>query len=230
VTESLQSITSEQLQQLKTAVMRRAPLDALALLEGHSNEVVAATLEALKPDLAVRILSHMDEKRAEILSPLIQQEVGEQWSVNLSYAEKSIGRIMEPPTDAFPGSMTVNELIEALRDTASERQIVYAFITDIGGVLKGLVVLRDLLFADQQDSLESLMITDPFYFRAATTIDDAMQPALLRHYPIYPVCDANRKLVGQIRGYALFERQNIELTAHTGQMVGVEREEHIHTP
>jgi magnesium transporter len=230
VTESLQTITSEQLQQLKTAVMRRAPLDALVLLEGHSNNVIATILEALKPDLAVRILSHMDEKRAEILSPLIHQAIGEQWSVNLSYAEKSIGRIMEPPTDAFPGGMAVSELIDALRDTASERQIVYAFVTNSGGVLKGLVVLRDLLFANPQDSLESLMITDPFYFNAATTVDDAMQPALLRHYPIYPVCDANRKLVGQIRGYALFERQNIELTAHTGQMVGVEREEHLHTP
>jgi len=33
-----------------------------------------------------------------------------------------------------------------------------------------------------------------------------------------------------VRGYALFERRAIELTAHTGQMVGVEKEEHIGTP
>lgn len=67
------------------------------------------------------------------------------------------------------------------------------------------------------------MVTNLFYFRAATEVDDSINAALLRHYPIYPVCDENRHLVGLVRGYALFERRAIELTAQTGQMVGVEK-------
>ncbi|MFT5221413.1 MAG: magnesium transporter [Planctomycetota bacterium] len=218
------------IQQLAIAVMRRAPLDALTLLEGESDEVIADVLEALSPDLAVRILSHMDEKRSEILSPQIEKQIGEQWSVNLGYDEDSIGRIMEPPLDAFKETMTVAELVESMRETATTRQIVYAFVVEDDMTLIGLVVLRDLLFAKPEQRLQELMISDPFAFSASTSVVASTEAALLRHYPIYPVCDSNNRLVGQIRGYALFERRNFTLTAQTGQMVGVEKEEHIGTP
>ncbi len=220
----------EQLERLATTVMQRAPLDALLLLERETDESIAAILERVRPDFAVRILSHMDPKRAAKLSPKIHQQIGEQWSVNLGYDENSIGRIMEPPADAFPGSMTVAELIGALRKSAIRRQVVYAFVVDEDHRLIGLVVLRDLLFANPGDRLEDLMITDPFYFEASTPLEETMQEALLRHYPMYPVCDNQRHLVGQIRGYALFERRTYVLTAQSGKMVGVEKEERVGTP
>ncbi len=218
------------LERLVQAVMQRAPLDALLLLERQTDDVVAAVLEKVRPDFAVRILSHMDAKRAAKLSPKIHRQIGEQWSVNLGYDENSVGRIMEPPADAFPGSMTVAELIDALRKTAVSRQVVYAFVIDEDHRLIGLIVLRDLLFANPGDRLEEQMITDPFYFEASTPLEETMQDALLRHYPMYPVCDDQRHLVGQIRGYALFERRTYVLTAQSGKMVGVEKEERVGTP
>jgi magnesium transporter len=59
---------------------------------------------------------------------------------------------------------------------------------------------------------------------------DAMRAVLRRHYPVYPVCDAQRRLLGIVRGYALFEQHAIEITAQSGRMVGVEKEEHLTTP
>jgi magnesium transporter len=108
--------------------------------------------------------------------------------------------------------------------------VVYAFVVEEDMTLIGLVAMRDLLFAKPEDRLADLMITQLFYFKASTTVDDSISAALLRHYPIYPVCDEDRHLVGLVRGYALFERRTIELSAQTGQMVGVEKEEHIGTP
>jgi magnesium transporter len=216
--------------QLVVAVKRRAPLDALVLLDRESDEVIADVLEQLHPDLAVRILSHMESERSALLLPSIEDKIGEQWSVNLGYPEDSIGRMMEPPLEAFPPTMRVHELTDILRDIARDRQVVYAFVVEQDMTLVGLVAMRDLLFAKPEDTLGKLMITQLFYFRASTTVDDSIGAALLRHYPIYPVCDEDRHLVGLVRGYALFERRTIELTAHTGQMVGVEKEEHIGTP
>jgi magnesium transporter len=224
------SATDRHVDQLTQSVIRRAPLDALSLLERESDATLVQVLEQLDPDLAVRILSHMDEEKAALLAPSIHQKIGEQWAVNLRYDESSVGRIMQPPTDAFPGSMTVSDLIESLRETATTRQIVYAFVVEDDMRLIGLVVLRDLLFASAGDRLDKLMIADPFYFHASTGLDDAVQATLLRHYPIYPVCDEEGRLVGQIRGYALFEQRTVSLSAQTGQMVGVEKEEHVGTP
>jgi magnesium transporter len=59
---------------------------------------------------------------------------------------------------------------------------------------------------------------------------DAMKRVLNRHYPVYPVCDEAGRLVGLIRGQAMFEAQAIELSAQPGVMVGVEKEERLRTP
>ncbi|MGZ5652317.1 MAG: magnesium transporter, partial [Usitatibacter sp.] len=49
-------------------------------------------------------------------------------------------------------------------------------------------------------------------------------------YPQYPVTDAEGRLVGLVRGAALFEVEAFEITAQAGSMVGVEKEERIATP
>ena len=50
-----------------------------------------------------------------------------------------------------------------------------------------------------------------------------------RHYPVYPVVDADRHVIGVVRGWRLFERQAIEISAQSGQMVGVDKEERLYT-
>ena len=220
----------KRIDQLRTSVTRRAPLDAVVLLNRESDELVGDVLERLDPTLAMRILSHMDPKRGELLRTHICDQVGEQWSVNLHYDEDSVGRLMEPPIEAYPETMTVGEIVRILRNSARERQVIYAYTVDEERRLTGVVAMRELLFAAPDEQLRDIMVEEPFYFRADSTVEEAMKAMLLRHYPIYPVCDADRKLIGFIRGYALFERHTYELTAQTGQMVGIYKEEHVSTP
>jgi magnesium transporter len=53
---------------------------------------------------------------------------------------------------------------------------------------------------------------------------------VIRHFPVYPVGDAEGRLVGLVRGQMLFEAQAVELSAQPGSMVGVEKEERLNTP
>ena len=53
---------------------------------------------------------------------------------------------------------------------------------------------------------------------------------LLRHFPVYPVVDENGRLVGLVRGQAMFEEHAFEITAQPGRMVGVDKEERLGTP
>lgn len=50
-----------------------------------------------------------------------------------------------------------------------------------------------------------------------------------RHYPVYPVCDGDGRLLGQVRGWKLFEQQALELTAQSGRMVGISKQERLDT-
>jgi magnesium transporter len=222
-------VDESRLRQLVSAIRRRAPLDAVVLLEREPDAVIAKVLGRLDPALALRILNAMPEQRSQALVPEITAPVGEQWSLNLRFPEQSVGRLMEPPLGFFSRELSVAETIEQLRPIAHGRQIVYAFAVDDDMRLNGVIAMRDLLFAEPDDRLSDIMIEEAFYFRAQSSVEDAMRAVLLRHYPIYPVCDEDRRLIGLVRGYALFEQQTFELTAQPGRMVGIEKEEHLST-
>jgi magnesium transporter len=57
-----------------------------------------------------------------------------------------------------------------------------------------------------------------------------MKATLNRHFPVYPVCDAEGRLLGTVRGQSLFEARAVELSAQAGTMVGVNDEERLSTP
>jgi magnesium transporter len=90
--------------------------------------------------------------------------------------------------------------------------------------------MRDLLFATDDTRLESLMLREVFTLKPEMPLNDAMKLVLDRHYPVYPVCDADGLLLGLVRGQAMFEEQAIEITAQVGTTFGVEKEERLVTP
>ena len=74
------------------------------------------------------------------------------------------------------------------------------------------------------------MLRDPFFLRPEPPLVDAMREVVTRHYPVYPVCDADGRLVGMVKGQVMFEQQAFEISAQAGTMVGVEKEERLATP
>ncbi len=222
-------IGQERLRQLTVAVGRRAPLDAAALLVRESDDVVSLVLESLDVALAQRVFACLPEEQRIRLRSVFDANLSNQWSQNQDYPEHSVGRVMEPGSPSFPVGTSVGDVVMALRPVAHQ-QLVYAYVVDDEGRLTGAVTMRELLFADAETPIESIMVTEPFYFQATTPIEQAMQAVLRRHYPMYPVCNEHRELIGVVRGYALFEQQTYELTAQAGRMVGVDKEEHLNTP
>ena len=59
---------------------------------------------------------------------------------------------------------------------------------------------------------------------------ETMKQVVHRHFPVYPVCDAGGRLVGLVRGQAMFEEQAFVISAQAGRMVGVANEERFTTP
>lgn len=225
-----QPVDERRLHQLVHSVRRRAPLDAVVLLERENDATVAAVLKRLDYDLAVRLLSLLPAQRAEGLFANLDATIGEQWSLNLNYADDSVGRLMEPLPPTFSMDSRVADVVEELRAIAQKSNIIYAFAVSEGMKLEGVIVMRDLLLADPQDSLKDVMVSEPFYFTADTSIADAMSAVLMRHYPMYPVCDDTKRLIGFVHGYALFEKRNYQLTALPANMMGVEKVEQVSTP
>ncbi len=224
------ALGASRIAEIGAQVMERDLPEALHLLEPEPDEDVAGVLGGLSPSLATALLLGFPEERRDRILAAAPAEQGEQWVRNQAHPEGTIGRLMEHPRAVFRPEVTVQEAVEQLRGLVKKAFITYGFVTDSGGKLCGVLVFRELLFAEASQPLGDIMLKDPFSLRPETPLADAMREVLKLHFPVYPVCDAEGHLLGIVRGQTLFEQQAFDISAQAGRMVGVEKEERLRTP
>jgi magnesium transporter len=150
---------------------------------------------------------------------------------NQAYPEDSVGWLMEPPIGVFRPQMTVAETVEGLRRLTQKAVITYGYVTDDQNRLLGILVMRDLLLARPEQRLSEIIHKESvFSLQPHLELTAAMRSTVNRHYPVYPVCDPEGRLLGLVRGQNLFEARAIEISAQAGNMVGVKNEERLSTP
>jgi magnesium transporter len=211
--------------------MRIAALDtrtALRRLEVLAPAEIATLLAAMPPARANTLLAGMaPDWRARIIATA---PAGTDWSDSQRYAEGTVGRLLEDPPATFPAGTPVSAAVESLREVVKQRLVTYLWVVDADQHLLGVVAFRDLLYAERSARLDDIMIRAPFALRPTMSLVAAMREVVTRHYPVYPVCEEDGRLVGQVRGQILFEQQAFEISAQAGAMVGVEKEERLATP
>jgi len=211
--------------------LREVPVSvAHTLLESKEDGEIVEALGQLDAASAVPILRCFKLERRNTLLETAAESLRNRWELNLQYPDESIGSLMEPPVGLFAASMTVAEAVKELREMVKRALITYGYVVDASGRLEGVLVMRDLLLADGEELLGTLMIANPNVLKPEMSLADAMRAVLNLHYPVYPVCAADGRLVGVIRGQRLFERRAVELSLQAGSMVGVEKEERVATP
>ncbi len=206
------------------------PEEAAALIERAQPADAVDALLHLNPAFVQSILAEIDKGARRLIAASAPPEVAEQWKRNLTFPKGTIGKLMEAPLSVARPDMTVGEAVEALRPLVRSAFVTYVYVLDDERHLLGLVTMRDLLFNDRQARLADVMLKSPFTLRPELPLQDAMKLTVNRHFPQYPVTDAEGRLVGLVRGGALFELEAFEITAQAGSMVGVEKEERIATP
>ena len=215
---------------LATQIRSLPPAEAAAMVERAQPAHVVEAFLQLNPAFVQSILAEMEPAARGFVASSAPPEVAEQWKRNTQYPQGTIGQMMDPALAVFRPEMTVGQAIEMLRPLVRQAFITYGYVLDAEGRLEGIITMRDLLFNDHAAPLSAVMMRDPFSLTPDLKVSDAMRLTLNRHYPVYPVSDAERRLVGLVRGSALFELEAFEITAQPGAMVGVEREERIATP
>lgn len=215
---------------LHEAVARSGPQEAFELLQPESDGVIAAVLVRENPAIADEILWEFPEERRARILAAAPKDYAEQWTKNHGYPDDSVGRLMEPLVGVLRPQHTVHEATERLRPIVKKTLVTYGWVVDEAGVLVGVLVFRELLFAESDQPVSDLMVQKPFRLHPEMTLIEAMKAALKWQLPAYPVCEAGGRLIGLVRGTTLFEHQAFELSAQAGAMVGVEKEERLGTP
>lgn len=87
--------------QLLAEVGRRAPIDAVKLLDQEPDTTITEVLAQLNPSTAVKILWRFPEPRRQAILSQAPAERQAQWTSNHTYPEGTVGRLMEPAVAVF---------------------------------------------------------------------------------------------------------------------------------
>ena len=155
-------------------------------------------IESLTSRETARALSRLSEEvRNQLLVWLSPPEARRV----LAYGPNTAGGLMTTEHLQFLESSSVSEIVEQLRanrDKYSDYQVQYVYVVSPKGELFGVVRLRDLLLADGDASIRSVMIPGPVAVDVGTTLNQLMEFFQNHSYLATPVLDGTR-LVGVTR-------------------------------
>ncbi|MBW2316596.1 MAG: CBS domain-containing protein, partial [Deltaproteobacteria bacterium] len=175
--------------ELQSSIAQGGPQSAAKQLLVEADAVVAQVLEKMIAPHALKTLEAFPvERRAAILEG-VKEERRRQWEINQDFPEDSVGRLMELPAGCFPAETKIADAIETLREIVKKTFITYLYVTEENGKLLGLVVMREMLLADREQTLGDVMLGNPYHLVPGMALQDAMKEAVQRHFPVYPVCD-----------------------------------------
>jgi magnesium transporter len=154
-------------------------------------------IEAMEPDDRVKLL---DELPAEVCQRIVASLSPEKRRITqaiLGYPPGSVGRLMTPDYVKVRPEWTVARALEHIRKTGRDAETVnVVYVVDDQGRLIDDVRLRQLLFAEPEQTLDSIMNRQFIGLKADDPQDVAVQ-AMSRYDRIaLPVTDSRGLLVG----------------------------------
>ncbi len=95
-------------------------------------------------------------------------------------------------------NLTVGEALEQIRSQPPEGRIIYFYVVDSEGVLKGVLPTRRLLLNPLESKISAIMVRDVVAIPASATALDACEFFVMHRLLAFPVVDENRKLLGAV--------------------------------
>ena len=169
------------------------------LINGFSNTELKEVLDELYLDDAVDIIEEMPASVVIRILERAAPEMRKAMNEILQYPEDSAGSIMNMEFLSLKKDMTVADAFKRIRRIGGEMETINTlYVTDPQRKLLGVLSVRELLLAEEEDLIEDLMDTDLIW---ATTMDDKEEvaQALSRYdFLAMPVVDKENRLVGII--------------------------------
>ena len=122
--------------------------------------------------------------------------------------ELAVGEVATTDYVAVPPETTVAEAIDQFRryapDDPTQTTVYYTYVVE-DGRLVGVTSLRQLLAADDDVPIESIMHRDVLSFQESADAEQAAVDVSEVHFPAVPVVDEEDRMLGIVRSDALLE-------------------------
>lgn len=167
------------------------------IIQSATDQEVSAIVEELYVDDAVDMLEELPANVVKRVLKAARPDTRKLINQFLNYPDNSVGSIMTAEFTDLKQSMTVSQAIAHIRRTGENSESVYTcYVTDAGRRLEGVLTIKELLLAQDEQLIADLMETD--VITAETTEDQEEAVARMMKYDFIslPVVDKEGRLVG----------------------------------
>lgn len=173
------------------------PEDQEVLIQGFSDNELREVLDELYVDDAADLVEEMP---ANVVRRILAQANPEmRTSINqiLKYPENSAGSIMTTEYVSLRPDMTVEESILRIRRQGVDKETIYTCYVTKDRMLLGLVTVKDLLLADDDEMLVSdIMLTNLISVTTHTDQEEVARMFSKYNFLALPVVDKENRMVG----------------------------------
>ncbi|MBA4038973.1 MAG: magnesium transporter [Planctomyces sp.] len=172
--------------------------EALILHLADSTESgIAALVESMVPDDRARLLDELPAEVAQRVLGTLSPETRRETQSILGYEPRSVGRLMTPDYVRIGPEWTAARALEHVRRHGRDAETInYVYVTDPQGVLIDDIRLRQLIMADPDQTVRSLMNNQFVALRADQPETDAVDALQRYDRAALPVVDTRGVLLG----------------------------------
>jgi len=231
------------------------PKNASYLIEELPIDVSIKIFESLRPRAIIEIVENLQElsiekifkemdtedvvdvferstvDEAEDLLEVLDKSTKLDINRRLAYPKDSVGRLMSEEVGKISTGLTIKEALKELKTLHENvEDLIYVYSVDAENRLSGVLSFRELVFADENELIENIMIQNPTFI--SPSLDQEEAARLIRQYELLalPVVDKNNKLIGQATVSTALDVIQTEIAEDFSQSFGAGAEETIFTP
>jgi magnesium transporter len=216
--------------------LRALPMkEQVQLIEELEAGVSAQIVEASEPEVAAKIVEGMSaDERADLFrelpQPLAQQllaampkEEARDVKTLLAWPEGTVGSLMTTDFVALPAELTAHQAIERIRQVAEQMEtIYYAYAVSPEGALRGVVSLRDLVTAKQDQPIAEVMESEHLItLRPESDREEAARTISKYDFLAVPVLDDAGHVLGIVTVDDVVDVVQEEATEDVQKMAGI---------
>ncbi|MDY4489475.1 MAG: magnesium transporter, partial [Candidatus Faecousia sp.] len=174
------------------------PDDQELLIQGFSDNELKEVLDELYVDDAADLVEEMPANVVKRILKAADPEMRSSINQILRYPEYSAGSIMTTEYVSLRPSMTVGEAILRIRRQGVDKETIYTcYVTAKDRTLTGLVTVKDLLLAEDDDTpISEIMVTNLISVTTQTDQEEVARMFSKYNFLALPVVDGENRMVG----------------------------------
>ncbi|MCI6956240.1 MAG: magnesium transporter [Candidatus Faecousia sp.] len=174
------------------------PDDQELLIQGFSDNELKEVLDELYVDDAADLVEEMPANVVKRILKAADPEMRSSINQILRYPENSAGSIMTTEYVSLRPNMTVGEAILRIRRQGVDKETIYTcYVTAKDRTLTGLVTVKDLLLAEDDDtSISEIMVTNLISVTTQTDQEEVARMFSKYNFLALPVVDGENRMVG----------------------------------